>query len=373
MNENILNFDEKVVFGLRGLYEQYGYSQYKMSKFEEYELYVRNKDFLISDSIITFTDTNGRLMALKPDVTLSIIKNTALGEGNVQKVYYNENVYRVSKGTHTFKEIMQVGLECIGDIDDYCIGEVLLLAARSLCSISPNCVLDISHLGIISELLDSCELSLGARKTVLNCISEKNVHELSRICFEEKVDEQKTEVLKQLTELYGKPDEVLPKLRSLNEFMTASTALKQLENIFSMLADEGLGDMLRIDFSVVNDISYYNGIVFKGFVEGVPTSILSGGQYDRLLKKMHRDAGAIGFAVYLDTLERMDTNEERYDTDMVLIYDASSDMNTLHRAIKKLQKDGERVMALKKIPEKLKYRRAFILKGNEVAPIENDA
>ena len=88
-----LKFDEKIVYSLRSLYGKYGYAQYKMNKFEEYDLYVKNKDFLISDSVITFTDTNGRLMALKPDVTLSIIKNSKDIAGMVQKFYYNENKY----------------------------------------------------------------------------------------------------------------------------------------------------------------------------------------------------------------------------------------------------------------------------------------
>ena len=98
--------EERVLYALRGLYRQYGYSQFKMGKFEEYDLYVRNKDFLVSDGIITFTDTDGRLMALKPDVTLSIIKNARVAPGCVQKLYYNENVYRVSGSTHCFKEII---------------------------------------------------------------------------------------------------------------------------------------------------------------------------------------------------------------------------------------------------------------------------
>ena len=101
--ESLLKYDEKTVFSLRELYGKYGYSQYKMSKFEEYDLYVRNKDFLISDHVITFTDTNGKLMALKPDVTLSIIKNSKDLPETVQKVYYDENVYRVSKGIQSFK------------------------------------------------------------------------------------------------------------------------------------------------------------------------------------------------------------------------------------------------------------------------------
>ena len=68
--------EEKLIYALRSLYEQNGYRRYKMSKFEEYDLYANNKDILESEGIITFTDTNGKLMALKPDVTLSVIRNT---------------------------------------------------------------------------------------------------------------------------------------------------------------------------------------------------------------------------------------------------------------------------------------------------------
>ena len=79
--------EQQALLDLRKLYGKYGYTQYKMSKFEEYDLYVRNKSFLLSDSVITFTDTNGKLMALKPDVTLSIVKNSADIPGYVQKLY----------------------------------------------------------------------------------------------------------------------------------------------------------------------------------------------------------------------------------------------------------------------------------------------
>ena len=61
--------------------------------------------------------------------------------------------------------------------------------------------------------------------------------------------------------------------------------------------------MLQVDFSLVGDINYYNGIIFKGFVEGVPSAVLSGGQYDKLMKKMKRSSDAVGFAVYLDMLD----------------------------------------------------------------------
>ena len=77
--ETLWKREEQAVFALRSLYRHYGYTPYKLSRFEEYDLYVRNKDFLVSDQIITFSDGSGRLLALKPDVTLSIVKNAPPG------------------------------------------------------------------------------------------------------------------------------------------------------------------------------------------------------------------------------------------------------------------------------------------------------
>ena len=99
------------------------------------------------------------------------------------------------------------------------------------------------------------------------------------------------------------------------------------------------------DLSVVNDINYYNGIVFKGFVEGVPQSVLSGGQYDLLMQKMLRRSGAIGFAVYTDLLERLTPSQKEYDADTVLLYDAGTDVQAVADAVAALQKEGGHVIA----------------------------
>lgn len=306
----IMRNDEKAIFTLRSLYRSYGYSQFKMRKFEEYDLYVKNKDFLISDSVISFTDTDGKLMAMKPDVTLSIIKSTK-DEPGVQKLYYNENVYRVSGRTHAFEEIMQCGLECIGDIDENCILEVLKLAALSLKSISESSVLDISDMNVITDILDKSGADFETRKRILSFIGEKNIHELSAACKAAELDENTEELLKTLTVTSGRAAEVLPIIKNA---APDSTAL--LEKLIEGLTAEGLGGMVNIDFTVVNDMSYYNGIVFKGFISDIPTGVISGGQYDKLMRKMGRSASAIGFAVYLDALERIE--EEQAAGDKVL-------------------------------------------------------
>ncbi len=367
MNQSVLKQEERAVFALRELYQKYGYSQFKMSKFEEYDLYVKNKDFLVSDNIITFTDTNGRLMALKPDVTLSIIKNSKDQKSCVQKLYYNENVYRVSKSSHSFKEIMQAGLECIGDIDEYCIFEVIMLAAKSLESISENYVLDISNLNIISSLIDS--LGISAKAEILKCVSEKNVSEIQRICQNEGADPGS---LVRLVSSYGDSKRMLPVLAEIKNDGTAE-AISQLERIITLLESAGLSGKVRIDFSVMNDISYYNGFVFKGFIEGISTGVLSGGQYDKLMKKMGKKSRAIGFAVYLDELERLAYTSKSYDVDTVILYDDSSDINALNSAAAMLRANGTSVAAQKDIPENIRYKQLVRLVGKGVEIVGSDA
>ncbi len=368
LNNSTLSFNEKVVFSLRSIFDSRGYSQYKMSKFEEYDLYARNKDFLISDSVITFTDTNGKLMALKPDVTLSIIKNSSDEPDTIQKLYYNENVYRISKGSHTFKEIMQVGLECLGNVDDYNICEVINLAGKSLKTISENCVLDISHLGIITNILESFNIPSDNKKEILKYISEKNTHELSMLCSSLELSSTQTEMINTLVSSYGKPDVVLPKLKSMLSGVVETTSIDQLINITNALS-KNISDIINIDFSVVSDTHYYNGIVFKGFIEGVPTSILSGGQYDKLMQKMKRKSKAIGFAVYLDMLEMLNDSYQQYDTDVVLIYDDNTDLCKLNNKIEEYVSHGESVFACKTMPQKLKYKTLIDFKDSEVGTL----
>lgn len=360
-----LSFNEKVMFSLRSLYSSCGYSQYKMSKFEEYDLYAANKDFLISDSVITFTDTNGKLMALKPDVTLSIIKNIKDEPDALNKVFYNENVYRISGGSHTYKEIMQAGLECFGDIDTYSICEVVTLAAKSLKTISESCVLDISHLGLLENVFESFNVPKLARTQMLKFVGDKNVHELARCCQELGIEQENIDSLKILVSSSGNPDNIIPTLINELKDKTDITPLKDMQIMLEAVAPS-VKKMLRIDFSVVNDIKYYNGIVFKGFIEGVPTSILSGGQYDKLMKKMNRRSSAIGFAVYLDMIERFNMNFNEFDFDIVLIYSDKTKLSDLNKYVEELTKSGERVFVAKEISKNVKYRK-YINFDEEVA------
>lgn len=342
---------EQVARQLRELYRSCGYTQYKMSKFEPYDLYVRNKSFLVSGDILTFTDADGRLMALKPDVTLSIVKNAREGEG-LQKVYYTENVYRTSPIAQGFREIMQTGLECVGEIDLVAMGEVLLLAARSLETISGNYLLDVSHLGFAAGLLDSAGVPQDQRSQLLERMGEKNVPALRALCRELGVDGETADVLCRLATLYGSPEQLLPVLGELVRNPRMAAALEELEHVCALAPSAGL----RLDFSIVNDMDYYNGLIFRGYLPGLPSGVLSGGRYDNLLRQMGREDGAIGFAVYLNLLERLETTQPDYDADLLLLYDDQTPAPAVLREAERCRRTGQSVRVERRAPEGLTFR-----------------
>ena len=299
---SVLTPEEYVYLNLRALYSSFGYKKYRMSKFEEYDLYAKNKDFLVSESVITFTDMGGKLLALKPDVTLSIVKNSKDVDG-VMKVYYNENVYRVSKGTKTFKEIMQTGLECIGAVDLKTVEEVLLLASKSLSEISKDYMLCVSNLDIIKEVLSFSGLSVDKQNETIKYLGEKNLPSIKILLEKEGIIGDKKELVEKLVTVYGVPEKVANELDGFAVSEKAKIAIEELKQVVSGLVKEN--DSVIIDFSVVNDMNYYNGIAFKGYIEGVPTGVISGGEYDNLMKKMGKPYKAVGFAVYLDEISRI--------------------------------------------------------------------
>ena len=297
----MMNTEEMLVFKLRELYEAGGYRRYRMSKFEEYDLYAKNKDLLVSEGMITFTDTNGKLMALKPDVTLSIIKNTRVQPGAVDRVYYNENVYRISENTRTYREIMQTGLECMGAVDGECTLEVALLAAKSLKMVSDKCVLSVSYPQIAAEFAEKAGLEGEAWDEALSLISEKNLHGLAQLLKQEDCSEADSEKLMKLAALSGSADFVL---KELEELGADPVKTEQLRYINEGFRNAGLDGMLGFDLSAECGTRYYSGVVFKGYVEGIPSALLSGGRYDALMRRMGKKCGAVGFAVYMDLLER---------------------------------------------------------------------
>lgn len=299
---SILKPVELLKLKLRCLYEEFGYRKYTMSRFEEYSLYLENRNFLINDAVITFTDLDGRLLALKPDVTLSIVKHSTNAD---QRLYYTENVYRPDRAKRSFKEIEQVGLERIGALDAVAVREVVALAAKSLKIVSEESLLEISHCGFVNSLLNAVTSDTLSRTQLLKLIEEKNIHGITDVARSAGVDEKYISVLQSIPFLSGKFDDVIYKARELCVCDEMMSALEELSQLNSDLCSCNDLCTVKLDLSLVGAEDYYNGVVFSGYVKGSPFRVLSGGRYDALLERFGKHSGALGFAIYLDELEHL--------------------------------------------------------------------
>ena len=369
----ILRREEQITLYLRGLYERYGYRKYRMGRFEEYDLYLENKNFLKSPNIITFHDLDGRVLALKPDVTLSIAKNTHATAQSSEKLYYQENIYRLDKPSGGYREISQIGLEYIGSLGLIPTCETLSLAQKTLAAISEKHRMQVSHMGFLVSLLDGLAIEAATRGELLACIRGKNRHELRKHAETRGITPAATALLETATDLCGEFRETLSRARTIAITQSMTDALDQLSAVYDLLESEGETDGLVLDFSLAGDIDYYDGIVFQGYVEGVPRALLAGGYYGNLLKKFGRDLDAIGFAVYLNELNLLFREKRRTDVDALILYADGDDPASLIRAADALVKQGVSVRMERTIPTDLRYGRLYRFRAGELTEVTDNA
>ena len=321
---DFLRGSERAAFLLRALYEKYGYRKYRMGKFEEYDFYTGYKDFLPGGQILAFTDLDGKLMALKPDVTMSIVKRTRAAPDRPERLYYNESIYRPARDAREYREISQIGLEYIGAVTAETNIELVGLALKSLARISGRFILDVSHNGYLAGLYESVDLPPDVRRESARLMEQKNTHDLRLLLEAHGVCADMTGRFCALATLCDAGKRAPPDggggyasggqsgfMRSLaeagrlavNDKMRA--ALEELNALYGAFAGDPAVGSLRLDLSsFAGDASYYNGIVMKGYVMESPRAVLSGGRYDPLLRRLGvKELEAIGFAVYLDELD----------------------------------------------------------------------
>ncbi|MCR5229122.1 MAG: ATP phosphoribosyltransferase regulatory subunit [Solobacterium sp.] len=327
---------------LNELFAGYGYRRFRLSKFEEYDLYAGNKDFLKSGQLITFTDLDGSLLALKPDITLSIVKNN---RGEDDKVFYNEMVYRAKD--HHYREIPQAGVECLGNVDVYAEAEVTALACRALACIADSYVLRVSDVGFLQSVYEEEQIPESLYPALSEAVSYKNTDEITKLCRAGKISNDTAGKLKALISLYKPLKQGIDEAARLTG-EAEKGELEHLRRIAEILEAFGVIDHVYLDFTLINSMDYYNGLIFQGAVASVPVTVLSGGRYDRLPKKMGKNISAIGFAVYMDAVENSLSPSRPYDADILITYTQDSDFVRLARIVEAYEKKGSTVRTVRR-------------------------
>ncbi len=363
---NGLKKDEIVSLKLRKLFESYGYVQYKMSKFEEYSFYMDNKNFLKSEQIIAFSDRSGRLMALKPDITLSIAKNSRASNGVNEKLYYNESVYRYAKHSKEYKEFQQMGLEFMGEIDGYQTLEIITLALKSLEVISPDFVLDISHMGLIAGLFELINVTSDVEKeNLLSCIVGKNSHDLEKTAASYNISRENINLLKDVLACPNTLSDGIAFWKKAAKNDTLKSAVSDIVSLCDSFVGSDYLSKLRLDISIVNDTNYYNNLIFQGYIKNLPFSVLSGGRYDPLLHKFGRNINAMGFALSIDELSRYFPLIKDKNEAVAVIYNEKTGIKDLCKTVNSQREFGFKVTAMRGKPDEEAFGKViYLTEGN---------
>ena len=344
MKNYIKNMSKKdlVLLNIRKMYDSYGYKKISLPSFEEYDLYNENKDF-IDRNVLTVMSPNGKLLALRPDITLSVAKKVSKDQSlKYSKIYYQENTYNLTKYVG-YEEDEQLGIELIGKESTFLDFEIINLAVKSLDIINKKSMIVLSHAGFISSIFENFDLEYEIKEEILDCINRKNSHDIQKILKRnEHISENVKKLIYKIPELSGNLENIEKELLKYEINGNTKKILSELKQLNSLLMKFYKKSKIIFDFSVVKNLNYYNGIILQGYIEGFPNVILTGGRYDKLFEKFGVDTGAVGFAILTDGLKGYYKDTNKKDFDVLIAYD-NSDFEKLVEIVNDFQKKGLRV------------------------------
>ena len=344
MKNYIKNMSRKdlVLLNIRKMYDSYGYKKISLPSFEEYDLYNENKDF-IDRNVLTVMSPNGKLLALRPDITLSVAKKVSKDQSlKYSKIYYQENTYNLTKYVG-YEEDEQLGIELIGKESTFLDFEIINLAVKSLDIINKKSMIVLSHAGFISSIFENFDLEYETKEQILDCINRKNSHDIQKILKKnEHISENVKKLIYKIPELSGNLENIEKELLKYEINVNTKKILSELKQLNSLLMKFYKKSKIIFDFSVVKNLNYYNGIILQGYIEGFPNVILTGGRYDKLFEKFGVDTGAVGFAILTDGLKGYYKDTDKKDFEVLIAYD-DSNFEKLVEIVNDFQKKGLRV------------------------------
>lgn len=289
---------------LVNLFQQWSYLEVATPTFEFYEV-VREEDSP-EDQLFKFIDREGRILALRPDMTTPIARlvTTHLRNGSLPlRLFYTGSVFRYeSIQTGRQREFSQAGVELIGARGVGADSEVIALAIEALlaCSLEQFRI-GIGQVAVTKGLIEQTGQDPAALKKIKQAIINKDFVGLETILGQQGCSEEQKVKLMEIATLHGSR-EVLEKARQLSSEPEIVNALDALQEVYEILDNYGLSKYIFFDFSILRDFDYYTGIVFEGYAPGLGYPVCGGGRYDNLLGKFGYDCPAIGFALGLERI-----------------------------------------------------------------------
>ncbi len=285
---------------LLSLFKSFGYELIKTPTVEYIDVY--SNDGLQKPDVYNLINRQGEVLALCNDMTSSIARFVSSNPIEPPLKYcYSADVFRYPKQyqgkNHQF---LQGGIEIIGDDSIQSDVESIYLGYKCLknCGINTFTI----HIGsaeFLSSLFEDLHISEKVRKEITLQIERKNYVELENILKSNLKEEEVSLIIDlmlrggRLTFIEG----LLKKFEKSKSFVS----LNYLKNLYLTLQKLGVESIL-FDFSIYSYASYYTGIIFSFYVDGVSKAILEGGRCADLFKSFGKNYNDVGFGIDIDAL-----------------------------------------------------------------------
>ncbi len=305
---------------LRELFIISGYDEIETPTYEFYDVFQSGVGSYMQESMIKFVDAQGRILVMRPDMTVPIarVAATKLSSGVKQLFYIQNSFATAAPAFGKAGEFTQAGIELIGESNFSADAEVIALAIKALITAGlSNFTIDIGQVAFFKALVGELNLKDAQIDELRHAVDSKDAMAIKSVATKLKINDKLTQKILALPNLFG-DEQVFDKAIELSDNTQCIKAVENLRNVYGLLKAYGLQKYVSIDFSMLHDIAYYSGIIFRGVTPGIGFPIVSGGRYDELLSKFGEASPATGFALGIKrimiALERQELLFGSYDT-----------------------------------------------------------
>lgn len=291
---------------LQKVFNSWGYEEIMTPSIEFYSTFSSVKENLKEEDMYKFFDNKGRILVLRPDMTIPIARAVATRykDANIPlKFHYGAEIFRVHEGfTGKRNEYMDCGIERIGESSIQCDVETLIVALDALEAVSDSTfTLELGNINIFKKAIEALNLKDDEKEQLSMFIDKKSLKSLKDLLDTLNLKAQQSEFFTQLPWLFGNV-EILEKGKTLAFSDDIRKEIEYLETIYTALKELGYEEHITFDLGMVPSLNYYTGLIFRGYMEGIGFQALSGGRYDHLLGMFGNDMPAIGFSVKVDAI-----------------------------------------------------------------------
>ena len=336
----------KIIETITERFSKWGYSEVSTPIVEYYKTFNHKTQDLKEEEMYKFFDSRGRILVLRPDMTVPVARlvNTKLKDMKLPlKLFYNAEVFRVHESFEGKRnEYLDCGIELIGASGEKNDLEVLVTALEVLKALDTKkeFKLEIGNVNILKSALKDMNLSIDNQNKVIELINKKSLTSLREYLDDIEIRKEYKEFLNKFPWLFG-GYEMIKKAKGLafNEDMKKN--IEYLENLYLNLQKLGYEKYLSVDISMVPRVNYYSGIIFKGYVKEIGSTVIRGGRYDNLLESFGKSIPAIGFSVDVNLLIDSCDYEEKVNSEKIIL-SKDNYLEELRKAINKTR-NGEKI------------------------------